>query len=150
MLGHEFVHVPAKPRLDAGPLADQVFAVIDKQFDPALLTIETSGREVGFPERCSGDGHCVDRIGLAGLAGTASKVGHQLGWNPDHSLAGSEKVTLKPSGDLAAVLERPPAIRPLADPSDGFEVTVRGRPDRLLGDLAAELVNCDEGVGALV
>ena len=57
---------------------------------------------------------------------------------------------LEPAGEVAAVLERPAALRPGGRPAAQLEVSLCRRDDRLLGELAARLVDRHHGVAPLV
>jgi hypothetical protein len=109
-------------------------------------------RQVRFAQRGPSDGEGVDGVGLAPGAGGAALLGHQLRRHPHHRLTRVEQVDLQPRREMAAVLDRPQqfAAEPLLGPPDRLVVALRGGPDGDSGELAAGLVDRDEGVGALV
>jgi hypothetical protein len=62
----------------------------------------------------------------------------------------AEQVTLEATGQVPAVIERKAHLRPLSRPDSQLEVSVAGRPERLLRDPPPELVERDDGVAVLV
>jgi hypothetical protein len=116
---------------------------------------ETSSWEATGRSGCrssAGDGERVDRVGLAPCAGDAELLGHHLRRHPHHCLASGEQVALEPGGQVAAVLDRPGQLvaELLPGPPDRVLMAGRGRRDRPLTELAADGIDRDERVRALV
>ena len=93
----ELDEVPAQALLVAGPLADQVFAVVDEQANVAVGTIERGDWQTWLAEHRLGDGEGVDRVALARLTERAPRPRHQLGRDADNRLTSSEEVGLQPA-----------------------------------------------------
>src|SRR6266550_1743770 len=149
MAGIKLVEVPAEAVLSPGPLGDQILAMIDKEADLAIGSVEGGDRQI-LTEGRPGDGQGVDRIGLAGLPAGPPSAGHQLRWDPDHPLAGDEEVVRQPTGEVATVLEGPGPISEAGGPADELEMARARRREGLLGELPAGPVDGHRGVGALV
>ena len=115
-LGRDVMQMPADPALHAGSLDDEVVAVIDQEPDLAGRSVEPGGRQPRFAPRGPRDRERVDRVRLARLAGAATLASHQAGRDPEHVLAGAQQVALQRPGQVPAILQRPPAPRPLAAP----------------------------------
>ena len=60
---------PAQALLVAGPLADEILAVVDEQADLAVGAVERGHRQVGLAQDGAGDGEGVDRVALARARG---------------------------------------------------------------------------------
>jgi hypothetical protein len=145
------MEMPAQPIDDAGPLGDQVVAVVDQQPDLPGGTVQPGHRQLRFPQRRPRHRQRVDRIGLAIGAAGGTGVGHELGRDPHDLLAGAEQVALEPARQVPAVLDRPAPLRAEARcPDQQVEVVGGRRLDRALTELAATLVDDDHGVGLLV
>jgi hypothetical protein len=86
--------------------------VIDQQPHLAGLTIETSHRQIRFPQRRPSDRQRVDRMRVAVGPRAIAGVGHQLRWHPHDRFAGRQQVTLEPTGQMPTVLHRPSPLRP--------------------------------------
>lgn len=146
----EFVQMPAQPADHAGPLANQVFTVVDQQPHFTLGPVQLGDRQVGLAQGCAGDGECVDRVALAERAGRATRVRHQLRRDPHDPLAGGEQVSLQTAREVPAVLDRPAPIGERSRPSNELEMISRRRADRPRRELTPLLVDRDDGVAALV
>ena len=132
------------------PLGDEILAMVDEQAELALGAVERRDRQVGLAEDRLGDGIRIDRVALAGLAHRAADTGHELGRHPDDRFARPEEVDFQAAGEVAAVLERPAALRETGRPAAELEMPVRIRPDRLLAEPAAGLAHRHDRVPALV
>ena len=78
-------------------------------------------------------------------------MGHQLGRDAHDPLAGAEQVALHPARQVTAVLDGPQPLLPeLLGPAQQREMVLAGGAGGALAELAAELVDRDDGVGALV
>jgi hypothetical protein len=83
-------------------------------------------------------------------AGVAD-VGHQLGRHPGDALAGNEQVALEAARQVPAVLDRPsPVLSELVGPAQQRQMIGGCGAQGAAGQLAAVVVDGDDGVGALV
>lgn len=146
----QFVEVPAQPALDPGALGDQVPAMVDQQPHLAGGTVELGDGQAVVTQGGEGDCLGVDRVGLARLASATSGAGHQPGRDAHHTCAGAEQVTLEATGQMPAVLEREADLLPLPRPGEQLQVPVRGRCHGQLPEPTSDVVERDDGVGALV
>jgi hypothetical protein len=120
--------VPSKPVDAARPLCDQ-----------------------RLPKRGSGYGQGVDGVGLAKGSRRVSAVRHQLRRHSHNGFSSSEKVSLEPPGEMAAVLDRPDSRASQAlGPLQQCEVIRANGRDTAFAQLATEFVDGDDGVAALV
>lgn len=110
------------------------------------------GREGGLAQGRPSHRQGIDRVGLAqgtyGLAG----AGHQPRRHPHHPLPSGQQVPFQPAGDVPTVLHRPePLLGPAAPrPADQLHMAEGPRRHGGLIELAAGLVDRDDGVGVLV
>src|SRR4051812_42427669 len=106
--------MPLQAAVERYALADQAFAVIDKQPQIEFGTVELGGRQRinAFAQRCAGDGERIDAVGLAAPAGPATLASHQRGRNADDAFATADQKPLKGARDVSAVLQRPLPWRP--------------------------------------
>jgi len=149
--GVELVQMPAQPADHAGSLCHEVFAMVDEETQLAVCSVEASDRQVRLPECRASDRQGVDRVGLAEGAGTVAGVGHQLRRHPNDLFAGREQVALQPAREVPAVLDRPQPLRAVLGRSrEQPQMIVRGGSGRGLRELPALLVDCDDGMAALV
>ena len=103
-------------------------------------------------ERRPGDRQRIDRVRLAIRPCRVPGVGHQLRWHPAHQFTSAQQVAFEKAGQMPAVLDRPYPFRAelvSPDPQPGV-LFARGFLGRDLAELAAEMVDRDDGVGALV
>jgi hypothetical protein len=126
--------VPAQPIHRAGPLGDEIVAVIEQQPDLHRPLIQVRGRELLDPvaHDRAGDRQRVDLIGLPRPALAFPGRAHAVRRDSHHPLAGRQQRPLEPARDGTAVLDRPhPLVVQSARP------THRGQMPRLVGlDLA--------------
>ena len=99
---------PAQTLLMAGPLADEVLAMVDQQADssrsgPSRVATGRSGSRSDGP----GDGEGVDRVALARLPARPAGPAISLGGTRTTGLAGPDELGVEPAGQVAAVLEAP-------------------------------------------
>ena len=143
--------MPAQTVDRACSLAHQILTVVDKQTQLALLSVETSLRQVWLAKRCPRDRERVDRIRLAIRAATITRVRHQLGRHPHDPLAGREQVALKTTREMPAVLDRPEALPAVCtSPTEKLEVIAGTGTNGPPGQLAAMLVADHRCMRALV
>jgi hypothetical protein len=150
--GVELMEMPAQPVGHLGAFDDQVVAVVDQQLQrPGGVVVAGEG-EVGLAQRSAGDGERVDGVGLAAGAGAAAGAGHELRWHPHDGFPGSEQGSFQAGRDVATVFDRPhPILRELAScPVQQLPVSGIGRTDCAFTVGAADLVDCDHGVGVFV
>src|SRR5439155_27116500 len=81
---------PPEAFLVAGPIDEEILAMVNQEAQLTLQAVEPSGREVGLTEGRPGDREGVDRIALARFAVRAASAGHELGRNAQNSLAGRQ------------------------------------------------------------
>ena len=128
--------------------------MVEQERDLALRAAEPRLRQrlEALADGGSGHGLGVERVGLAELARPPAGAGHQLGRHAHHPLAGSHQEALQPTGDMAAVLERPdPLLVELARPAKQPLVAGVAGPDRQLVDrLGSVRIERGGGVGSLV
>jgi hypothetical protein len=79
----DLVQVPAQPVLQAGPLADQLTAVVRQQLDLSGRAVQGRDRQA-WMQRGQGHRFSVDRVGLAGLPAATPRAGHQPGRHAVH------------------------------------------------------------------
>ena len=142
--------MPAQAALEASALFDQVITVVDEQPQLPGLAVEPDDGQVGFPQGRPSDGQSVDGVGLPPLPTAPAFPGHQPGRHPHRRLTGHEQVTFEPAGEVPTVLQGKQPLRPLPSPSDGLQVPVGRCRHRPLRQLAAGIVHCHQGMGALV
>jgi hypothetical protein len=99
------VAVPPQTLLDAFALVDQVVAVIDEEPHVLLGARQTCLGQTRFAQCGPGHGCRVDGVGFAVGACRMPRPRHHLGRNADDPLTTREKVALKPSRDVPAVLD---------------------------------------------
>lgn len=125
--------------------------MVTEQSNIAGWAVELRSGQVGFPQRGSCDRQSVDRIGFAVAARRVAGVRHQLGRHPHNRLAGGKQIGFESSRQMAAVLNRPAALRPeLLGPTQQGEVILAGCADGSLAEPAAGRIDRDGGVAALV
>jgi hypothetical protein len=139
---------------DPGGLGYQVLAVVEQQLDGQRALIEEGLRQRldALPERSAGHGGGVDRIGLAALACAPARAGHELGSYAHHALAALDQEALEAARDVAAILDRPDALRvERSGPIEQCRVARAPGRDRLAASqLAARGLNSGHRVGGLV
>jgi hypothetical protein len=125
--------------------------VVDQQPHLSGGSLKLRGWKLRFPQCGPGDRERVDGVRLAVAAGGVAGVGHQLGRHAHDPLAGAEQVALEPARQVPAVLHGPQPLLPeLLSPAQQPEMVLAGGAGRALAELTAELVDRDDGVGALV
>jgi hypothetical protein len=106
------VQVPLHRVVEPNALADQALAVIDEQPQVKLGPVQLRNRKIvqPFAQRCPGDRHRVDAVGLASLAPSAASAGHQLGRDAQNALAARDQEPLEGAGHVPAILKRPDSL----------------------------------------
>jgi hypothetical protein len=124
--------------------------MVDQQPQLASWPVQARHRQVRLPQRDAGHRERVDRVRLALLPAAPPLGGHQPRRDPQHRLTRREQVGLQPTGEMPAILDRPPPLRPPLRPGESVEVALRRRRQRTLGQLLADIVDRDQRVGALM
>ena len=94
-------------------------------------------RQVRLAQRRPGDRERVDRVALAGLARRAAGPGHELGRDPHDRLAGAQRSASRRRDRWRQSSSAQRRSGHRRGPATQLEVPRRGRPDGLLGELAA-------------
>ena len=104
----ELEQVPAQPLLRPPALVDEVVAMVDQQLHLAVALLVGAGpTQVRLPQRRPRDRERVDRVRLAARPSRPPLRDGQLRRHPHQVLADAEQLPLEPTGELAAVLDRP-------------------------------------------
>jgi hypothetical protein len=103
-----------------------------------------------MPQRCQSHRLSVDRVRLAAVPACSPSVSHQPGRHPHHPLTSGQQVTLKPAGQMPAVLEREVDVVELARPLQQRQMAVDVGADCLLPEAPTHLIQGHDGVRALV
>ena len=109
-------------------------------------------RKIRLPQKCPRHGQSVDRIGLAAGSRRSPGLSHQLRGNPHHFLPTGQQIALQARGEMPAILDRPHhlGLEPFTGPHHRLAMPGTGSGHDLLGQLAADLVDGNEGMRALV
>src|SRR6266853_4954154 len=142
--------MPEQPILYSSSLSDQVFAVVDKEFDFALPAFKLGHREMRFTQRGTRHRERVYGVRLAELATASAHTTHQLRRDLNHHLTSAQQLTFQQPRQMSAVLQRPLPLRPLTGPIQRLQVAARGRRHPAFSQLTSVLVDHDQGVRALV
>src|SRR5258706_1523089 len=109
---HEIVEQRLQSILYSSSLSDQVLAVVDKQPHFASVLLQMRLRQVGFTDRCAGNGEGINSVRLAAFAHTAPAFSGHMRWHPHHHFAGVQKISLQTPSHVAAVLDCPTTLWP--------------------------------------
>ena len=145
------MEVPSKPVDVARPLCDQRLAVGQQEPDLPVRPVQVGCREVRLPKRGSGYGQGIDGVGLAKGSRRVTAVRHQLRRHSHNGFSSSEKVSLEPPAEMAAVLDCPESRASQAlGPLQQCEVIRANGRHAPFAQLATEFVDGDDRVAALV
>ena len=151
-LGVELVDIPPEPVDRRSALSNKHITSIGQQLQLPRHLVMGGHRQVRFTQHRPGHRLGIDRIGLSTGARRLAGLGHQLGGHPHHGLPRPQQIAFQPRRHVAAVLDAPRQLgaESITSPHQGHLMDLGGRADRLLSELAAHLVDGDEGVTALV
>src|SRR3954452_24002080 len=101
--------MPQQRAVELDAMADESFAVVDKQPQVQLRSVQVRGREglQTLLPRGAGNVERIDRIGLAALTRAPAALRGQVRRDPQHPLATPDQKALERPGDVTAVLKRP-------------------------------------------
>lgn len=146
--------MPAQSLLILGACLDEVLAVVEQQLQLQGGLVEVGARQRlgALPQRRSGDGQGIDRVGLAAGALTLAGGAHQLRGDSHHALSRCDQEALEGAGDVAAVLQRPDPLLIEAPPpvEELAEARLPGRRGQLAGELTGSRKDRAAGVGSFV
>jgi hypothetical protein len=143
---------PQQPVDRCRALGHKDFPTVHQQLQLPRYLIVGSDRQVGFTQKCPRHRQRIDRIRLTPSACRSPSLRHQFRRHPHDTLPGAEQITFQPRRQMPAILDRPHHLGAEAfpGPHHRLAMTRGGRRNDLLGEFAADFVDRDERVRALV
>jgi hypothetical protein len=143
--------MPAQAVDVAGALGHEIFSMVHQQPQLASGPVQLRGGEIAMGQRRPRHRQRVDGVRLAIGAGRVPGMSHQLRGHTHDALTRGQQVGLETARQVAAVLHRPGAlVAESRRPPQEFEMVFAPRRRcRLLTELAADVVDGHDGVGAL-